>query len=186
MSVKIDLEKFYLLLHPRPAYVIGSGKMGREVNFMAASWVTPVGEEPPLVCIAIGKGSLTNELINKYRQFSINILPIEKLDKLYTVGRISGRERDKTKIIKPIEGEELDVPIASDAIASLECELWDKLESNDVTIFIGQVISAKADLKYFDPKTGWNIKNNPISLHNWGRGFFKIGQLVMASEIRYS
>lgn len=77
------------------------------------------------------------------------------------------------------------MPITSDAITSIECGLWDKLESNDVTIFIGQVISTKADPKYFDPKTGWNIKNNPISLHNW-RKFFKIGQLMMVSEIRYS
>jgi len=45
----MEVETFYLLLHPRPAYLIGSGKVGEKVNFMAASWVSPVSEEPPLV-----------------------------------------------------------------------------------------------------------------------------------------
>jgi len=184
MLTKIDIEKFYLVLHPRPAYVIGSGKMGGKVNFMAASWVMPMGEEPPLICIAIGKGSLTNELINKYRQFSVNILPIEKLNEIYTVGTVSGRSVDKTKIIKPIEGEELDVPVAQDAIAIIECELWDKVESSDVTLFIGQVLNVKVDERYFNPKTGWIVKENPIPLHNWGRGFFKVGGFVMAKQVQ--
>ena len=30
-------DRFYLVLHPRPAYVIGSGKVSVKVNFMAAS-----------------------------------------------------------------------------------------------------------------------------------------------------
>ncbi|MEM1549719.1 MAG: flavin reductase family protein [Candidatus Methanomethylicia archaeon] len=184
MLTKIELEKFYLLLHPRPAYVIGSGKIGEKVNFMAASWVMPMGEEPPLVCIAIGKNSLTNELIKTYKQFSINILPIEKLNELYTIGTISGRNVDKTKIIKPMEGEEVNAPIAQDAIAVIECELWDKVESNDVTLFIGQVLNVKVDERYFNPKTGWTIKENPIPLHNWGRGFFKVGQFIMAKTLQ--
>ncbi|MCR6669572.1 MAG: flavin reductase family protein [archaeon YNP-WB-040] len=180
---KIDLDKFYLILHPRPAYVIGSGKFGEKVNFMAASWVTPMGEEPPLVCVAIGKGSLTNELIHEYRQFSVNILPIDRVNELYTVGTVSGREMDKTKILKAVEGDELTVPIVEDAIAVLECELWDKIESNDVTLFIGQVVNAKANPKYFNQKTGWNIRDNPVPLHNWGKGFHRVGQFIMAKTL---
>ncbi|MEM4761634.1 MAG: flavin reductase, partial [Thermofilum sp.] len=66
----IRVSKFYLLLHPRPAYVIGSGRVGEVVNFMAASWVTPVAEEPPLVGVAIGVESYTHELIEKYGEFT--------------------------------------------------------------------------------------------------------------------
>ncbi|MCX8168653.1 MAG: flavin reductase family protein [Candidatus Methanomethylicia archaeon] len=184
MLAKVNIEKFYLILHPRPVYVIGSGKMKEKVNFMAASWVMPMGEDPPLVCIAIGKNSLTNELINKYKQFSVNVLPVEKLDEIYIVGTVSGRDVDKTEIIKPIEGEELDVPVAKDAIAFLECTLWDKVESNDVTLFIGQVLNVKVNEKYFNLKTGWITKDNPIPLHNWGRGFFKIGQFIMVKKLK--
>ncbi len=48
-------NKHYLMLHPRPVYVIGSGIYGTEANFMAASWVTPVAEEPPLVAVFVEK-----------------------------------------------------------------------------------------------------------------------------------
>ncbi|MEM3740768.1 MAG: flavin reductase, partial [Candidatus Korarchaeum sp.] len=71
----IEVKKFYLLLHPRPAYVVGSGKWGERVNFMAASWVSPVGEEPPSVMVALGTETLTLELIEKYGDFSVNVVP---------------------------------------------------------------------------------------------------------------
>ena len=50
--INAGIERFYLILHPRPAYVIGSGRVGVDANFMAASWVTPVAEEPPLVGVS--------------------------------------------------------------------------------------------------------------------------------------
>ncbi len=70
-----NLGMFYLLLHPRPAYVIGSGKVNEVVNFMSASWIMPVAEEPPRVGVSIGVESYTHELISKYRTFTVNILP---------------------------------------------------------------------------------------------------------------
>ncbi|RSN67157.1 flavin reductase family protein [Candidatus Korarchaeum cryptofilum] len=87
-----EVRDFYLLLHPRPAYVIGSGRWGERVNFMAASWVSPVGEEPPSLIVALGKESLTLELIEIYGEFTVNVIPISLVEELYYVGSRSGRD----------------------------------------------------------------------------------------------
>lgn len=171
----IEVRKFYLLLHPRPAYVIGSGKWGERVNFMAASWVSPVGEEPPSLMAAIGIESLTLELIERYGEFSVNVVPTSLLDKLYYVGIRSGREEDKSSVFEAVEGEKIGAPVIKEAIGILECRLMEELELGDVKLVVGEVLSARTDGRLFGERSGWNFKEINIPLHNWGKGFFQVG-----------
>ncbi|MEM4790894.1 MAG: flavin reductase family protein [Thermofilum sp.] len=176
----IRVSKFYLLLHPRPAYVIGSGRVGEVVNFMAASWVTPVAEEPPLVGVAIGVESYTHELIEKYGEFTVNVLPVSMLGKLYQVGSTSGRSEDKSRVLAYRKGESGSAPVAEGAVGVLECVVADKLRARDVTFFAGEVKLAAADEKLFSERSGWNFKEIDLPLHNWGRGFYGVGRFYRA------
>jgi len=172
----LELEKFYLLLHPRPAYVIGSGDVDKDANFMAASWVTPVAEEPPLVGVAVDVESHTYELINKYKEFTVNVLPFDKIELIYEVGSKHGWEVNKLEILPGAKGRVVKAPIAHGAIGALECRVYDSIEAEDVVFYAGEVVQAWIDPEYFHMKRGWSIKNNPIPLHNWGRGFFQVGR----------
>ena len=176
------MEEFYLVLHPRPAYLIGSGRVGEAVNFMAASWVMPVSEEPPRVAIAIGVDSYTHELIERYRQFSVNVYPMEKIDIVYACGSLSGRKVDKVSKLglKVIKGRQVAAPVLSDALAVLECEVWKMLESGDTSLVVGDVKAAYADEKAFESGRGWKVS---IPLHNWGRGFYNLGRLKLAKRL---
>ncbi len=171
----MEVKRFYLLLHPRPAYVIGSGRYGERTNFMAASWVSPVGEEPPSVMVAIGTESLTLELIERYGDFSVNVVPISSLEKLYYVGSRSGKEEDKSSIFEAAKGERIGAPVIKEAIGILECRLMRALDMGDVRLLIGKVLSARADSRFFNERSGWNFREINIPLHNWGRGFFRVG-----------
>jgi len=143
------IEKYYLLLHPRPAYIIGSGLVGEKVNFMAASWVTPVSEEPPRVAVAVDVESYTHELIEKYGEYTVNVLPVDKLNLVYKVGSTSGREVDKSQWFKYRRGEKVGAPVILDSLAYLECKVVDTHEAEDVTLFIADVLLAKANTEYF-------------------------------------
>lgn len=175
-----EIRKFYLLLHPRPAYIIGSGKFGERVNLMAASWVVPAAEEPPLVAASIGVDSLTHELIETFGEFTVNVVPMEMLDQLYYVGRVSGRKEDKTKLVKVVKGERVSAPVVEGAVGVLECRVHSKVKAEDVTIFIGEVLTARADEGFFDEREGWDFKKINLPLHNWGRGFYGVGAFRIA------
>ena len=172
MKIEIS-EKFYLTLHPRPAYVIGSGKFGEKSNFMAASWVTPVSEEPPRVCIAIDKESYTWELINSTGEFTVNVVSEEYTDKLYYVGTRSGREVDKIKTsgFKVVKGDTVDAPVVENAVAVLECKVWKVIDCGDTVLVIGDVLKCKADSTKFNPRYGWDLRTVKIPLHVWGPVF---------------
>ncbi|RLE69899.1 MAG: flavin reductase family protein [Thermoprotei archaeon] len=175
------LDRFYLLLHPRPAYVVGAGRYGGKVNFMAASWVTPVAEEPPRVAVAIDVESYTYELLKEYGEYTVNILPLDMLKELYFFGSTSGREVDKVKELglKIAKGLKVNAPVLENAIGVLECKIVGEFESEDTTLFIGDVLTARAHEEFFDARRGWNFRKVNIPLHNWGKGFYTIGRFVM-------
>lgn len=177
-------EEYYYILHPRPAYVIGSGRVGEKVNCMAASWVTPVSGEPPRIAAAIGSQSLTAELILKYGEFTVNVLPIDKVDVLYTLGATSGRKIDKVAglNLKVAKGVSVDAPVLEDAIGVLECRLWRSVECGEVYLFVGDVLEAVAKDEYFQDKS-WDYKKTNIPLHGWGRGFYSVGSFRMARNL---
>jgi flavin reductase (DIM6/NTAB) family NADH-FMN oxidoreductase RutF len=68
------VENFYRTVHPRSVFLIGSGSVkAGETNFRACSWITPIAEDLPSPGFACDKEHYTRELIDKYKQFSVNI-----------------------------------------------------------------------------------------------------------------
>ncbi len=174
------VENFYLILHPRPAYVIGSGAVGEKVNFMAASWVSPIAEEPPLVGVAIDVTSYTHELLESYGEFTVNILPVDRVEDIYFYGSRSGRDVDKSQRLSYRRGVKVRAPVLEASIGVLECRVFEKVRAKDVTFFIGEVLHAEADENFFDEKRGWNLRKVNLPLHNWGRGFYDVGKFYLA------
>jgi len=180
MPMREVSSRFYLILHPRPAYIIGSGRVGEVVNFMAASWVTPIAEEPPLVGVAVDVSSYTHELIERYGEFTVNVVPVSMLEKLYYVGSVSGRSEDKSRAVPHRKGEKVSAPVVEGAIGVVECVVAEKLRAQDVTFFAGEVKRAAVDERFFSERAGWSFKEIDLPLHNWGRGFYGVGRFYRA------
>ena len=106
MYKTIDRENYYVL-HPRPVYLIVTRRKQGGYNVMAASWVMPVSEDPPLVALAISKESYTHELIEEFKELTINVVGEEYLDIVYRAGTITGRNTDKWNMLglKPFTRE---------------------------------------------------------------------------------
>lgn len=160
--------KFYYILHPRPVVIIGSGSFNEnKINFMAASWITPLSEEPKLIGFACYYENYTSELIKKYKQFSVNI--VEDIDLIWKVGTTSGKEIDKVKEfnIKVKKGKVLDVPIIEDCLAFAECKLYKETELGDHYFFAGEVKNWEAkNFGKFGYEEFWRVP-----LHKSGKSF---------------
>ena len=165
-------DRYYLILHPRPAYIIVSGGDGK-FNLMAASWVMPVSEEPPHIALALDRESYTYELINKYREFTVNVVSHEYADKVWYVGSRSGYDVDKVKSlgIKLNESKKIKVPWIDGALAYLEARVVRMYEVGEVDLVIASVESAYANENYFNRRFGWDLRKVNILMHLWGRGF---------------
>lgn len=182
MYIDIDPSDYYIL-HPRPAYLIVVRKPNGGYNVMAASWVSPISEDPPLVALAIDKESYTHELIKETREFTINFVGEEHIDLVYKAGILSGRNTDKWSLLglEPVQSKIISVPGIRDCCGFLECQLEKIVDAGECSLFIARIVAShvKSDLY---TKYGWNLKKAKILLHLRGRAFVLPGKIILARK----
>lgn len=114
-------------------------------NIITLDWHMPTSFKPELYAISLGKTRFSMELIKKSKAFVVNFMPYDFKDAVLRCGRVSGKHVDKFKdtgLIK-LEAEKLDCPRIKEAVAWLECEVIDELETGDHIIFIGKVVNSE-------------------------------------------
>jgi len=172
----------YLLLHPRPVYITGSGRYGEEANLMAASWVMPVSEEPPKVAVSVDRESYTYELIEKYGELTVNVVEENYLDEIWFLGATTGKEVDKIAKTKltVVKGRKVNAPIVKEAIGVLEVKVTDKVDVGECRLYIGEIIYAEADLEKYNLRYGWNPRKAKLIHHLAGKAFMTNGKLLFS------
>lgn len=125
---------------PNVLCLIGS-RSGDEWNGMTQSWVTQVAMEPVLVAISVDAKAVTNRLIREGGSFSVNLWdradtrPFVKFSKPAVLEdmKLNGR---------PVREGATGVPIFEEAVAWLECKVWETIDCGTHTLFLGEVIDA--------------------------------------------
>lgn len=127
---------------PNVLCLIGS-RAGDEWNGMTQSWVTQVSMEPVLVAISVDTSAVTNRLIRDGGAFSINLWnrddtrPFVKFSK---PAEFDGSALNGRAVRQGTTG----VPIFTEAVAWLECTLFQTIECGTHDLFLGEVVAAGA------------------------------------------
>ena len=123
---------------PNVLCLVGS-RSGDEWNAMTTSWVTQVAMEPLLVAIGVDKKALTHRLIEEGQAFSINLWdrndtrPFVKFSKPATKAGMTLNER-------AIREGTTGTPVFEEAVAYLECSLWQAIDCGSHTLYIGEIV----------------------------------------------
>jgi flavin reductase (DIM6/NTAB) family NADH-FMN oxidoreductase RutF len=108
-----------------------------------------VSQTPPLVAVSVSKTSATYKLIEKSKEFALNVIADNQLELAKKSGRVHGHEMDKFREfgIHIESGSKIRAPLVSGCFATIECRvkssLWD-IEGNHA-IYIGEVLSFRMD-----------------------------------------
>ena len=178
MKIKIGSQMYYKLINHGPCCLITSGNRNIK-NVASIAWVTPLNDEPPLVLICIASTHYTAELINKYKEFVINIPSINLIEEVKLAGKISGRKKDKFEMLKLTveEGVKIDVVHIKECIGFIEAKLVDKKEYDGVTLFVGKVVYCEVEEGVFD---GENlIPEKAKTIHHVGGNKFFVSSKVV-------
>jgi flavin reductase (DIM6/NTAB) family NADH-FMN oxidoreductase RutF len=129
---------------PSGLYAVGSRSAdGARCNLMTLNWATQVGSDPKLLGIAVEKEAVTHELIAESRVFTLNL--VDRDDRAIV-----------RKFTKPVEVDtgartlngfayhdgQTGAPILDQAVAYLECEVRQELDTGSHTFFIGEVVTS--------------------------------------------
>jgi len=157
---------------PYGLYIIGSTLEG-DVNGMMADWLMQVSFQPRLVALALEKNARTLRNIRATRAFTVNALSQDrdsmelaaKFAQPYYGAKIKGRTRTAAEEIHhKLAGIKHATtaggrPVLDSAMAWLECEVEDFVETGDHTLVIGRVIAGRL-VRDAEPLTssytGWN------------------------------
>ena len=137
------LRRRVLWKMPSGLYVVGSTDGGERRNGMTLNWTTQLGSDPKLLGIAVEREAFTHELITAGGVFSLNLLDredrqiVRKFTKPVEVDLAA-----KTLNGFPFHDGKSGAPILDQAIAFLDCEVRQSVDTGGHTLFIGEIIDS--------------------------------------------
>jgi flavin reductase (DIM6/NTAB) family NADH-FMN oxidoreductase RutF len=170
-KITIELSFAYRLLHPMHTVLVTCvGKKGK-LNIIPLAWAMPTSHSPPLVAISISPKRYSHALIEKTKEFVINIPTVKIVNETLACGNTSGRDHDKFKEtgLTPIPAKKVKTPIIEECLAHLECKLHNQFETGDHTVFIGEIVEAYANKDVFIGK--YNKSKTQMLYHLGGNIF---------------
>lgn len=170
MKKDFELKKSYHLLHPKLALLVAA-KQNAKQNVMTVAWATPVCDDPPIICVAIGKESLTAGMIRKTKEFTVNVPSNELKEAVWLCGTRSGRKLDKAKAagLTYATSKKISALIISECIGHLECKVRETIDCEGCWLFVADVLAAYAEEKFIKDNM-WN-KSAKLLLHFGGNVF---------------
>jgi flavin reductase (DIM6/NTAB) family NADH-FMN oxidoreductase RutF len=110
-----------------------------EWNGMTASWVTQVAMEPVLVAVSIDRTALTHRLITQGGVFTVNLWSRDDTRPFVSFSKPARREGDMLNG-RAVRTGVTGAPIFEEAIAYLDCRLWNTVDCGTHTLFLGEVV----------------------------------------------
>lgn len=182
MKKDIPLSKAHRLINHGSVVLVTSQIEKGIPNVLAVAWNSPLSQNPPLAGISIAKTHFSHQLIVDSHEFTINVPHSNRINSVFTVGRLSGREGDKFAKagLTPVPSQMVLPPLIEECIGHLECRLNQMVDVGDHTWFVGDVLRACVEEGYFQDR--WDLDRDG-GLHHLGGEWFSVSRELKKAEI---
>lgn len=176
MKVEVPLSRANRLINPGPVVLLTARHEDR-INVMSAAWAAPLSKNPPQVGVAVHPARYTHELIEHSREFALNVPGRALAEAVVQLGSVSGRKvADKFALagLTLAEPAVTRAPLIEDCLAWLECAVVDTFRVGDHTLFVGEVLAARAEREAFG--STWLLADDRMMkpLHHLGSNLFAV------------
>jgi flavin reductase (DIM6/NTAB) family NADH-FMN oxidoreductase RutF len=138
-----QLEKFYYYAFPMQAVLVTCNDKDNKTNAITIAWHCPVSKKPPLYGISVAPSRYSHELMMKSKEFVINFLPFDFVEKVNFCGTHTGRNIDKIQRsgLTLIPSKEVTIPSIKESYSILECKFKESIHLGDHTFFVGEIVN---------------------------------------------
>ena len=164
------------LLAPLPAVLVTVGDMN-EYNMLTVAWTGILSTDPPRAYISVRKSRHSYEMIKKSGEFVINLTTESLALATDYAGIYTGAKVDKFKetALTPIESECVGAPTLKESPLSLECRVFEVMESGTHDVFMADIVNLSADESIIDE--GGRICFDRAGLLTYAHGeYFALGR----------
>ncbi len=108
---------------------------------LTANAITSVSLEPPLVLVCVERTADTHDVIGAAGSFAISVL---REDDEALARRFATYETDAKFDGVAYRADVTGAPILDEALAWIDCRVWNQYDGGDHTIFVGEVVGTGA------------------------------------------
>ena len=171
MKIAIPLNKSHRLINSGEVILVTSCYKDKK-NIVTLAWHMPMSSNPAIWGICVAKKHLTSELIEKSKEFAVNVPALDLLTPVIYCGSHSGREVDKfpgSNLSEEKANCLTRTPLIKECDGHIECRVRDIKEVGDHNLFIAETVSASALEETFEDV--WKIDKSQLIYHLGGKYF---------------
>ena len=156
---KIKCDKPGDLLAPLPVVMVSCGE-GEEKNIITIAWTGIINSEPPMTYISVRKSRHSHDIIEKNKEFVINLTTEDLARQTDWCGVRSGKNVDKFKEMKltPADASIVKCPMIAESPVNLECRVVQVIELPSHDMFMAEIIAVHIDEELVDPKGRYTLE----------------------------
>lgn len=128
------------LLYPMRTYLVVSGRLGDEVDVMAADWITIVSAKPFIIAVAVAPTRYTFKLIKRFGEFVVSVPSIDMVRDVWVAGSEHGPQKIARMRITFEKARSIGTPVIREALANLECRVVGEHSYGDHVLFVASVV----------------------------------------------
>lgn len=157
------------MLNPVPVVLVSCGTM-EEKNILTIAWTGIINSEPPLAYVSVRKERYSHELIERHREFVINLCTENLTKAADYCGVKSGKNVDKFKEQKltPVKGEVVNCPMIMESPVNLECKVIEVKSFPTHDMFIGEIVNVNVDEKLINAQGKLQLEKAELVCYSHG------------------
>lgn len=144
------------MIYPLPAVMVSLGETPEEYNIITIAWTGTICSDPPMCYISVRPERHSYAILERTREFVINLTTRPLAFATDWCGVRSGRTYRKFEEmhLTPGAASKVRAPIIEEAPINIECRVTEIKRLGTHDMFIAEVVNVKADERYIDPGSG--------------------------------
>lgn len=143
------------MIYPLPAVIVSCGNADSS-NLITVAWVGTICTNPPMCYISVRPERFSHHIIERSREFTINLTTVHMARATDLAGVRSGADGDKWALtgLTPQPGVAVACPAVAESPLSIECRVKEIVRLGSHDMFIADVLNVRADTTLIDPESG--------------------------------
>jgi len=166
------------LIYPNPVVLVTTIDANNRANVITLTLVGAACWQPPIIGIGVGKNQYSRGLIEKSREFVVNIPKAEMLRDVEFCGLVSGRNVDKCAKtgFTLVPSSKVKPPMIKECPVNLECKVKKKIPLGSNVLFLAEIVCLHVDKEMLDEKDGVNLAKATPIMFNLTNTYWGIGE----------
>ena len=152
-----------------PVVLVTSVDSNGKPNIITLGMYMPISHDPPQVVIGVSPKRYSHDLISEQGEFVVNSPGFDVAVRAHVCGVKSGRDIDKwiEAGLTPKPAQRVHPPIIEECYGHIECEVVNRVNCGDHTLFVGEVVAASIDENCLVEGKLNMSSAKPIAQKNW-------------------